>query len=75
MGIFPDAQGQLTPHSSPWSDLVRNFIHVLVSCYNENDSIKNEENSFTVNGAKQWNSKFSSFFVLFFCHDQICECF
>ena len=46
MGIFPDAQGQLTPQSfGPiWSnfELVRDFMVVLVTCKYEEDPIKNE---------------------------------
>ena len=43
MGIFPDAQGQLTP----WSNLtefrlVRDVMDVLVTCKYEEDQIKNE---------------------------------
>ena len=37
MGIFPDAQGQLTPQS-----LVRYIMDVLVTCKYEEDPIKNE---------------------------------
>ena len=37
MGIFPDAQGQLTPQS-----LVRDVMDVLVTCKYEEDLIKNE---------------------------------
>ena len=37
MGIFPDAQGQLTPQS-----LVRDIMDVLVTCKYEEDPIKNE---------------------------------
>ena len=45
LGIFPDAQGQLTPR--PWSDLpnfelVRDVMDVLVTCKYEEDPIKNE---------------------------------
>ena len=45
MGIFPDAQGQLT--RSPWSDLAefrtcRDVMDVLVTCKYEEDTIKNE---------------------------------
>ena len=36
MGIFPDAQGQLTPQS-----LVRPVMDVLVTCQYEEDLIKN----------------------------------
>ena len=37
MGIFPDAQGQLTPQS-----FVRDLMDVLVTCKYEEDPIKNE---------------------------------
>ena len=37
MGIFPDAQGQLTPQSS-----VRDVMDVLVTCKYEEDPNKNE---------------------------------
>ena len=46
MGIFPDAQGQLTPQSLLRSgrifELVRDVMDVLVTCKYEEDSIKNE---------------------------------
>ena len=46
MGIFPDAQGQLTPQSMVGSgqnfELVRDFMVVLVTCKNEEDPIKNQ---------------------------------
>ena len=46
MGIFPGAQGQLTPQSNVWSALfsnsIRDFMVVLVTCKNEEDPIKNE---------------------------------
>ena len=42
MGIFPDAQGQLTPQSEPKFELVRDVMVVLVICKNEEDPIKNE---------------------------------
>ena len=46
MGIFPDAQGQLTPQSLvrfwPNFELVRDVIDVLVTCKYEKDPIKNE---------------------------------
>ena len=46
MGIFPDAQGQLTPQSlvesGPNSKLVRDIIIVLITCKYEEDLIKNE---------------------------------
>ena len=46
MGIFPDAQGQLTlqVHGQIWSnfELVQDFMVVLVTCKNEEDQIKNE---------------------------------
>ena len=45
MGIFPDAQGQLTAvHGRIWSNfkLVQDFMVVLLTCKNEEDPIKNE---------------------------------
>ena len=46
MGIFPDAQGQLTPQSlvrsGPISEIVRDVMDVLVTCKYEEDPIKNE---------------------------------
>ena len=46
MGIFPDAQGQLTPQSKVWSawfsNSIRDFMVVLVTCKNEEDPIKNK---------------------------------
>ena len=48
MGIFPDAQGQLTPYSAvlipiwPNFKLVRDVRDVLVTCKYEEDPIKNE---------------------------------
>ena len=45
MGIFPDAQGQLTVvHGRTWSnfELVQDFMVVLITCKNEEDPIKNE---------------------------------
>ena len=47
MGIFPDAQGQLTPQSDrgqtwPKFELIREVMVVLVTCKNEEDPIKNE---------------------------------
>ena len=44
MGIFPDAQGQLTPQSLVGSnfELVRNFMAVFITCKNEEDPINNE---------------------------------
>ena len=46
MGIFQDAQGQLTPQSlvesGPNSNLVRDIMVVLVTCKYEEDTIKNE---------------------------------
>ena len=46
IGIFPDTQGQLTPQSKVWSarfsNSIRNFMVVLVTCKNEEDPIKNE---------------------------------
>ena len=44
MGIFPDAQGQLTAvHGPIWSnfELVQDFMVVLLTCKNEEDLIKN----------------------------------
>ena len=50
MGIFPDAQGQLTPQSLvrssriwPKFELVRDVMDVLVTCKYEEDPIKNED--------------------------------
>ena len=45
MGIFPNAQGQVTP--SPWSDPadfepIRDIMGFLVACKNIEDPIKNE---------------------------------
>ena len=44
MGIFPDAQGQLTPQSLVQLnfELVRDVMDVLVTCKYEEDKIKNE---------------------------------
>ena len=48
MGIFPDAQGQLTPQSLIRSGLISNemlwidVMDVLVTCKYEEDPIKNE---------------------------------
>ena len=46
MGIFPDAQGQLTPQSlvrsGRISKFVRDIMAVLVTCKYEEDPIKNE---------------------------------
>ena len=46
MGIFPDAQGQLTPQSLVRSgriiELVRDVMDVLVTCKYEEDPIENE---------------------------------
>ena len=45
MGIFPDAQGQLTPQSLvllPNFEPVRDVMDVLVTCKYEEDPIKNE---------------------------------
>ena len=45
MGIFPDAQGQLTPQSlvrSGQISIVPDVINVLVTCKYEEDPIKNE---------------------------------
>ena len=47
MGIFPDAQGQLTPQSFgpiwPNFELVRDVMDGLVTCKYEEDPIKNED--------------------------------
>ena len=49
MGIFPDAQGQLTLQSlvksGPNSNFVRDIMLVLVTCKYEEDPIKNEGTS------------------------------
>ena len=49
MGIFPDAQGQLTPQSlvrsGPNFELVRDVMDVLVTCKYEEDPIKNRGTS------------------------------
>ena len=42
MGIFPDAQGQLTPQSLVEFGPVRDIMVVLVTCKYEEDPIKNE---------------------------------
>ena len=45
MGIFPDAQGQLSAVLGPiWPnfELVRDVMDVLVTCKYEEDPIKNE---------------------------------
>ena len=49
MGIFKDAQGQLTPQSQVWSGqilnkskLIQAFMVDLVTCKNAEDPIKNE---------------------------------
>ena len=47
MGMFPDAQGQLTPQSLVRSGQIsnsfdRDFMVLLVTCINEEDPIKNE---------------------------------
>ena len=42
MGIFPDAQGQLTPQSLVRSSRISDVIDVLVTCKYEEDPIKNE---------------------------------
>ena len=45
MGIFPDAQGQLTPVQGliwPNFEPFRDFLGVLITCKNEEDPIKNE---------------------------------
>ena len=41
MGIFPDAQGQLTPQIWPNFELVRDVMDVIVTCKYEEDPIKN----------------------------------
>ena len=46
MGNFLDAQGQLTVVSGPiwWKfELVRDFMHVLVTCKYKKDRIKNNQ--------------------------------
>ena len=47
MGIFPDAQGHLTPQSLARSSRISNSsemgMDVLVTCKYEEDPIKNEE--------------------------------
>ena len=42
MGIFTDAQGQLTHKSLPNFEPIRDFTVVLVSCMNKEEPIKNE---------------------------------
>ena len=42
MGIFPDAQGQLTHKSLPNFEPIRDFMVVLVTCKNKEEQIKNE---------------------------------
>ena len=46
MGIFPDAQGQLSPQTKVRSGRIPNTFEilkgVLVACKNEEDPIKNE---------------------------------
>ena len=44
IGIFPDAQGQLTVLGPIWPnfELVRDVMDVLVTCKYEEDPIKNE---------------------------------
>ena len=42
MGIFPIAQGQLTPHSVVGSGRNSNSVGTLRACKNEEDPIKNE---------------------------------
>ena len=41
MGIFPDAQGQLTPQSLVRSNQISNSVVVLLTCKNDEDQIKN----------------------------------
>ena len=41
MGIFPDAQGQLT-HNLPNFEPIRDFMVVLVICKNKEEQMKNE---------------------------------
>ena len=43
---FSDAQGQITPNSVgiwPNFELIQAFMHILVTCKNEDDSIKMKE--------------------------------
>ena len=43
--VFSDAQGQLTPVKNeilPKLELIQAFMHVLLTCKNEEDPIKNE---------------------------------
>ena len=42
---FSDAQGQLTPYGGilPKSKLIQAFMHIFVTCKNEEDSIKNKK--------------------------------
>ena len=57
MGIFPDAQGQVTAvHGRIWSNfkLSQDFIVVLVTCKNEEDPIKNA-------GTRVFTSLYSNF--------------
>ena len=42
MGIFPDAQGQITPQSLVRSGRISNVMDVLITCKYEEDPIKNE---------------------------------
>ena len=42
MGIFPDAQGQLTHKILPNFEPIRDCIVVHVTCKNEEEQIKNE---------------------------------
>ena len=42
MGIFPDAQGQLTLQIWSNFELVQDFLVVLLTCKNEDDPIKKE---------------------------------
>ena len=60
MGIFPDAQGQLTPQSkvlsARFSNSIRDFMVVLVTCRNEEDPIKNE--------GVEWSQHYQSIFKM-----------
>ena len=42
MGIFPDAQGQLTGRILPNFEPIQDFMVVLVTCKNKEEPIKNE---------------------------------
>ena len=57
MGIFPEAQGQLTTVFCPiWPcfELIRDVMDILVSCKNEEDPIKNE-------GARMFTTSYINF--------------